>query len=182
MAEPHPPQKTTFPTITVWRANTNTMRRPLIAYTSKTKLIANEIQKDLDQTIYEFQSKDPRIWVPIKDPFHKLQDKGIYCLNHNLPKTITIKAPTFLTINLVKKFSNGCTGKDFYDELGIVNPNIRVFSRCVPNSYGEFVFPSYRITNETNLPLYGLEEYVFDLPPVKPSNPAPTKRKCPEIE
>ena len=178
---PTPPK---FPEVTVWQPFHGNMQ--YVSY--NTILIANEIKKNVYHTIYEFQPKDPHIWVPIKDPMYKLKDKGIYCLDHSTSKTIVIENPSVRSFITLQDMSSSCTGKDIYEELSLINPDLEV--TVAPTTYKDALIPGYTITKETNLPLVGFEKYRHDPPGsgssvggfANPTNPAPTKRKCPEIE
>jgi hypothetical protein len=174
-----------YPSITVWQVWYPS--GVLHATVYKEKLIANELIKKTTDRLFHFQPKDPRVWVLITDPLHQLQDQGIYCISYiNMQHTVKINGPTSLVVHLNKKFTYTCTGKDLFDELDVINPNLRLCTQSTRDSAKTAkteetqYLPSYEITKETNLPLVGSEYYRFsnEPSPGKPEPTKPTKRKC----
>ena len=167
MADVNP---TMFPTVYVWKE----WRAELecVVYTDKLIVneIVNEISKSTNQVLFEFCPNDPRIWVPINNPLHQLTDKGIYCLSHKKNICVDISGPGATSIHIDTFFNSTCTGKDLYDYISeIIHPGIFICSRGNVET-----FPTYDVTNETNLPLVGIEKYFFNF------NEVSSKRKCSE--
>lgn len=133
-----------------------------------TRFIANEVMTNgyKNRILYEYRPDDPRVWVQITDPTHKLRDQGMYCKSCPLTRLIRVELPFKNTVlDLGEVHGVHMTGKKLlrklrflgdFDVVAVPAENPKPRKGEVDNTPS---LPHHSITKDTCLPFAGIETY-----------------------